>query len=71
MMEKNKCRAIRAYMCYAGVCASVGDVLRAGTGKRLGVMLISGSDMAGAVLAGPAAVNDVKEQGPSGKNTCC
>lgn len=34
-------------------------------------MLISSSDTARAVLAGPAAVSDVKESGPSGKNMCC
>lgn len=34
-------------------------------------MPISGSDTARAVLAGPAAVSDVKEPGPSGKYMCC
>ena len=58
-------------MCYAGFCISAGDVLRACKGKRLGVMLISGSDTASAVLTGPTVVSDVKEPGPSGKNTCC
>lgn len=58
-------------MWYTRVCASVRDVLRACKGKRLGVMLINGSDTARAVLAGPTAVSDVKEPGPNGKNTCC